>query len=493
MDTSATRRNFVVGAMGVGMVAGGLAAASVARADEASGAAVAANGLENKYETDILIIGGGQAGFSAGLQALELGVENVMIIDKVSGEGGDFAGSSLRCGGTFLTPTEDTEEAREAFIDTLWNYGEGHTDRTLFVPVGERAYETKAWMEGMGVTYTEPSVNFADYPALLSQSMTPMDTMPLLRDTFIENGGTMLFNVKALHFNMDAHGVCGVVAKDPDGYFNIAAKKTILCSGGYTSGKRFLEEHVDDGDEIISRAPTGITGDGIYMAEEIGGCTVQACGIKSVYLIPMSPSNLETGRAGAANNYIVVNEEGKRYVDETVEHWRHGQVLLEQPNSTCAYIADNTVWESIQSLFESFEEKNIPTYHLDTLDEVAEVIGCPAETLAATVEEFNNAIVDGRTEGLSPDKTADAVPVATPPFHVLYPIKSACSLVYGGLKINANAQVLQDDGTVIDNLYAAGEVTGGFFYNGYFGGSQMTKAAIYGRIAAEQCAAELGA
>ncbi len=492
MDMNATRRGFVAGAMGVGMVAGSLAVTSAASADE-TGAVVAANGLENKYETDILIIGGGQAGFSAGLQALELGVGSVMIIDKVSGEGGDFAGSSLRCGGTFLTPTEDTEEAREAFVDTLWNYGEGHTDRSLFVPVAERSYETKAWMEAKGVVYTEPKVNFPDYPALLSQSMTPMETMPLLRDLFIENGGTLLFNVKALHFNMDVHGVCGVVAKDPDGYFNIVAKKTILCSGGYTSGKQFLEEHVTDGDEIISRAPAGITGDGIYMAQEIGGCTVQASGIKSVYLIPMSPSNLETGRAGAATNYVVVNEEGKRYVDETVEHWRHGQVLLEQPNSTCAYIADDTVWENIQSLFEGFEEKNIPTYHLDTLEEVAEVIGCPAETLTATIDEFNSAIVDDHTEGLSPDKTASATPISTPPFHVLYPIKAACSLVYGGLKINANSQVLQDDGAVIDNLYAAGEVTGGFFYNGYFGGSQMTKAAIYGRIAAEQAVAALNA
>lgn len=486
--STVSRRGFVSGAAVTALGAGMVAGASSAVADEAG---VAANGLPVKYSVDILIIGGGHAGLSAGLQALELGVSNVLIIDKVTGEGLDFAGSSLRCGGTFLTPTEDTEEAREAYIDALWSYGEGHTNRDLFVPVAARAYETKQWMMDKGVEYTEPKVNFPAYPALLSQSMTPKVTLPLLRDLYLEQGGAIAFNTKALHFNLDEHGVCGIVARDPEGYFNIAAKKTILCSGGYTSSSQFLEDHVDEGDEIVSRAPAGITGDGIYMAQEIGGCTVQSCGIKSVYLIPISPYNLETGRGGAATNYVVVNKDGKRYVNEATEHWRHGQVMLEQPGACCAYIADENVWEKVENQFASFEAQEIPTYEAQTLDEVAEIIGCPAETLKATVEEFNAHIVDDHTEGLSPDKTSGAVPLDNPPYHVLYPLVPGCSLVYGGIKINNEARVFQDDGTPIDNLFAAGEVTGGFFYNGYFGGSQMTKAAIYGRIAAENAAAEL--
>lgn len=122
---------------------------------------------------------------------------------------------------------------------------------------------------------------------------------------------------------------------------------------------------------------------------------------------------------------------------------------------------------------------------------MAEVIGCPVDALTATVEEFNGAIVDDHTEGLAVNKTSNALPLDNPPYHVLYPLVPGCSLVYGGLKISPDARVLQDDGSVIDNLFAAGEVTGGFFYNGYYGGSQMTKAAVYGRLAAENAAAEL--
>ena len=76
---------------------------------------------------------------------------------------------------------------------------------------------------------------------------------------------------------------------------------------------------------------------------------------------------------------------------------------------------------------------------------------------------------------------------------MFHPIKSACSPVCGGLKINLKAQVLTNDGYAICSHYAAGEVAGSFFFNGYFGGLQMAKAAIYGRIAAEQYTAALQA
>ena len=483
-----SRRGFVSGAAVTALGTGMIATASAA-ADES---ALPANGLPVKYDVDILIIGGGQAGFSAGMQAKELGVERVLIIDKTSGEDIDFAGSSLRCGGSYLTPAEDTPEAREAFVDTLWNYAEGHTLRELFEPYGEMAFETKAWMEEKGVVYTEPKVNFPAYPQILSQSMTPKETFPLLREHYLGQGGEIAFNTKALHFNIDVQGVCGVVAKDPEGYFNIAAKKVILASGGYTSGKQFLEDHVDDGDEIVSRAPSCITGDGIYMVQEIGGCTVQSCGIKSVYLIPISPYNLETGRGGVATDFVVVNKEGKRYFDESIEHWRHGQVLLAQPDASCAYIADEHVWaDNVESKFGSFEAMGVPTYECATIEEVAAVIGCDAEVLSATVEEFNAAVVDDHTEGLAINKKSGAYPLDQPPFHVVYPMVPGCSLCYGGIKVNNRAEVLQADGSRIDNLFAAGEVTGGFFYNGYFGGEQMTKAAIYGRLAAQNATAEL--
>lgn len=497
-----SRRNFLSGASvaAVGVAAAGMLAGCAPKSgDDAAGAISTvseagssgpSNGYETRIETDILVVGGGQSGFCAGLRALELGAK-VTLIDKVSGQAPDFGGSSYRSGGSWLSPVDESDQAVADYIDVVYNYGEGHTDKELITVMGERNFSTLQWMMDQGCEYSEPKVNFPAFPAILTRSTGVQVSIPLLHDNFVDNGGEMLFGTKALDLLMDGQGVCGVLARDEKGYFNITAKKVLLCTGGYAAGSQFLEDHVEDGDEIISRTPTGIVGDGIYMAQKVGGWTVQSSGIKSVYLIPMSPYNLEGGRAGAANKYICVNENGERYVDETWEHWRHGQVLLAQPNAACAYVADSRVWEDIQSTFESFEKMGIETGEFETLDEVAGFVGCPSDKLKATVEAFNASIVEDRTEGLAVDKTSEALPIDTPPYYVLYPIKAACSLIYGGLKTNANSQVLERDGSAVPNLYASGELQGGFFYNGYFGGTQMSKAAIFGHVAAEHAVENL--
>lgn len=493
LGSQVSRRGFFKGASvaAAGMAAGSMLAGCTS-GEVASGVSTgAANGLETRLETDILIVGGGQSGFSAGLRALELGVEKVTVIDKVSGEGDDFGGSSYRSGGSFLTPVDDSDQAKADYVDVVWGYGEGKTDKDLITIMADRAISTAEWMMDQGVEYTDPVVNFPRFPAILTRSTDVKISIPLLRDNFVSNGGELLFSTKAMKINLDAQGVCGVTARDAEGYFNIAAKKIILCTGGYAAGKQFLEDHVEDGDEIISRTPDGICGDGIYMAQEIGGWTVQSAGIKSVYLIPMSPYDLENGRGGATTNYVAINENGERYFDEALEHWRHGQVLLAQPNSTCAYLADSKVWEDIKGTFENFQGLGIETYEADTLEEMAELINCPEDALKSTIDDFNSHIVDDHTAGLAVNKTSDALSIDAPPYYALYPLKPACSLIYGGLKTNTDAQVLEADGTVISNLYATGELQGGFFYNGYFGGTQMSKAAIFGHVAAEHAAAGL--
>lgn len=75
--------------------------------------------------------------------------------------------------------------------------------------------------------------------------------------------------------------------------------------------------------------------------------------------------------------------------------------------------------------------------------------------------------------------------IDTPPYYGIYPLVPGTSLTFGGLAISTNAEVLEPDGGVIQNLYACGEGTGGFFYDDYFGGSCLTRCAVYGRIAAK--------
>ena len=133
----------------------------------------------------------------------------------------------------------------------------------------------------------------------------------------------------------------------------------------------------------------------------------------------------------------------------------------------------------------------IPPLEAPTLAALAAKIGVPAAALEATVAEFNRACSNGAfdprrtdglaTQGLYPPKSNWARPLDKPPF-IAYPIISSVVFTFGGLRVNRRAQVVNNDGDVIPNLYAAGE-TMGTYYGAYTGATSVLKGAVFGRIA----------
>ena len=102
--------------------------------------------------------------------------------------------------------------------------------------------------------------------------------------------------------------------------------------------------------------------------------------------------------------------------------------------------------------------------------------------------EFNPAAKDGlATEGVDPPKSNWALPLDTPPFTV-YPVTGGITFTFGGLQINGQAGVLDTEDVPIPGLYATGEITGGFFYENYPGGTGLMRGAVYGRIAGAEAA-----
>jgi tricarballylate dehydrogenase len=125
------------------------------------------------------------------------------------------------------------------------------------------------------------------------------------------------------------------------------------------------------------------------------------------------------------------------------------------------------------------------------------LLGIDAAAAQRTIDEYNLACGAGEfdptrldgvtTQGLVPPKSNYAVPIDTGPYHA-YPIISACTFTLGGLKVNANAQVIKNEGCVLPGLYAAGETVG--LYNGrYPGATSVLRGAVFGRKAGEHAAA----
>lgn len=485
------RRNLLKGTVAAGVAAAMCGSvATAARADEA----------QADVECDLLIVGGGLAGMCAGLQALEEGV-SPLIIDKTD----DIAlyGNSSISGGSFATPQDGSAEAVESYIADFNKKSKGKGDQDITRVIAENVQDTVDWLAGKGCTFNDPVTN-PPYTCLkvyaspaIFQGMNAL--MTTLAENYEANGGQKMVETKLLDFIVDDMGaVAGAKVRTPEGIKTVAAKCTVIASGGYVGNKQLLEEFVGyDADEILLRGRGYMTGDGLLAATRIGGMLRQMGGDQSLHIAAVSPQNVASGNPSNAIGYCIsINENGKRYTDESLGYVSHGKALMNQPGQTCALVFDSTTKESVsnvQIVTDQFAKLDIPIIEADTVEELAEQIGVDPEALVKTVDEFNAATDGDKTTGLAVDKTALAVKVETAPFYAIYPLQPGCIMGFGGLYCNADGEVLEADGTPIPNLYVAGEAMGGVFMYDYMAGASLARASVYGRVTAKNAAAKIKA
>ena len=128
-----------------------------------------------------------------------------------------------------------------------------------------------------------------------------------------------------------------------------------------------------------------------------------------------------------------------------------------------------------------FEAKNV--------EDLAAQIGVSATALRKTIVDFNAAVLeDGSAPDAVPPKRALAEKIDPDrPMRAFFPLTPSITMVYGGLVIDKSARVLEADGTVIPNLYAAGETVNLYFHD-YHGGGILSQCVVFGRIAGREAA-----
>ena len=127
-----------------------------------------------------------------------------------------------------------------------------------------------------------------------------------------------------------------------------------------------------------------------------------------------------------------------------------------------------------------------------SIEELADELGVDSERLRLNIEGFNQAAQDGefdpsrrdgkRTRGITPVKSNWAVPLESPPFHA-YAVTCGITFTYGGVRVDPQCRVVNEDGGIMRGLWAVGEMVGGFFYHNYPSGSGLTRGSVTGRRA----------
>ncbi len=473
---------------------------------------------------DVVIVGCGRAGLSCAVAAAEGGAR-VAVLERAPKEerGGntrwteallrmksesavsdDFEEHFAKNAGHHLDP-ELVKETAAAFEDRpqiakVLNF----TDPSLIETLAENAVPTIAWLKGLGVRFDALPTYFITKS---QPRISPVGGGLALVETLAANaegrGVRFFYRTTARRLILDEEGaVCGLIASSPDGaYARLKGNAVVLACGGFEGNPEMLARYLGPRARYIRPVARGgyyNKGEGIRMALEIGAAP--SGDYTRFHAEPLDPRSGATEPVVMAINYgILVNKFGERFTDEapsTIDAVYEAitRVILEQPSGIAYLILDAAI-EDVAN-WKRAVRSDQPPLQGSTLEDLAAKIGLDARAVLSTVQRYNAACSRGgfdpyrpdglRTDdGLNPPKSNWARPISKPPF-LAYPIICGNCFTFGGLKVNANAQVLDTDGVPIRGLYAAGE-TIGLYYGTYTGATSVLRGAVFGRQAGKHC------
>ncbi len=479
------------------------------------------NTLQTQY--DLIIIGSGIAGLSAAVAAADLGA-SVVVLER-SPEA-DFGGNTRWTESYFRmkSETEVSDDFEERLVSNAGFHldpniieaasapyadwppyvkAHGMPDPELVSTLAEGAGPTVAWLKSFGIRFDFLPTYFvtAAAPRLMPVG-GGLAMIEALRNYALKKGVTCLYETTArgMQRRTDSSSDLGLTITDRTGQERMLhGKNIVIASGGFQGNPEMLTQYLGQAAKFVRPVAKGgyyNKGEGIRMALDAGAAP--AGDFSSYHAEPLDPRSGATEALVMNFTYgILVNKHSERFLNEApgpvdVNYDHISRSIGEQPDGICYVIFDQRIHD-VPNWKKSIRT-DLPAIEGRTLAELAHNCGLPAADLERTVEAFNQSCpssegfkpleIDGlATTGLKIPKSHWSRPIDQGPF-MAYPIIPGICFTYGGIKINSNSQVVDQDGRAIPGLYAAGEATG-LYHQVYTGATSVMRGAVFGKIAGE--------
>jgi fumarate reductase flavoprotein subunit len=449
-----------------------------------------------KVATGLLVIGGGAAGFSCALEAATAGID-VTLLEKTAEIGGSSAmsGGCLAFAGTDLQRDQDVQDSAELLRRDLIEVGQGVSDEAVVETYVRHQLETYQWLRALGVQFS-PSLEASSGQSVPRvHTVDPADMVRLLAARCETTGPVKVrMSTRAMRLlrKDEASPVTGALAEGPDGPVTIEARHgVVLANGGFCRNAELVHRFAPQYAEAVFVGGEGNVGDGLLMGWKLGADVRDMAYIKGTF--GKHPTDVHNNHSCLAvyKGAIAVNQDGCRFVDESISYKLLGDAVMRQPYHTGYQIFDEPIFRSgddrvrILDFGRRMEEGLI--LKADTLEALARQIEVPADILRETVDRYNQFVNAGHDaefgrEGLV-HRQGTLRRIEQGPFYA-YPSTAAVFGTYCGLRVDAQMKVVDVFGDAIAGLYGAGEVVGGFHGGAYMTGSALGKAVVFGRVAA---------
>ena len=487
---------------------------------------------DSTVEADVVVVGAGGAGMTAAITAAAEG-KSVVILESQSMVGGNSVratggmnagktvyqdenefGESAGVEKTLKTAAEkyadnetitalaktvseqwaayqanptgyfDSVELME--LDTMIG-GKGINDPELVETLCANSADAIDWLDEHGITlhnvssFGGASVKRIHRPVNAEGKTVSVGSymIPLLQENCEKAGVKMMLDTTATEILTDANGAAvGVKATGASGEtVTVNAKAVVLATGGFGANLDMVVKYKPELKGFMTTNAPGIQGQGIEMAQAIGAATVDMDQIQIHPTVEANTAALITeGLRG--DGAILINEEGQRFIDEVGTRDVVSAAEIAQTGSYSWLVVDQAMVDA-SSVIQGYIKKGY-TVTGATYEELGKAMGVDAAAFAETMEKWNG-YVEAKND---PDfgRTSFANPLNTAPYYAVK-VTAGVHHTMGGLKINANTEVLNEKGEVIPGLFAAGEVTGGVHGANRLGGNAVADFTVFGRIA----------
>ncbi|MBR6027588.1 MAG: FAD-dependent oxidoreductase [Clostridia bacterium] len=429
--------------------------------------------------TDVLVIGAGGTGLAAALTVLQEGGK-VILVEKTGHVGGSTAvsGSVIAAQGTRYALEAGIETDHDAWLQSWKEASEsevviigedpGYPTYDRVLQYFDQVPAAVDWVESLGI------VHWVSYPFFPGTTYQVPDSIIdetgaadpeggyMLTDGmaawYTANGGDLRLSTKGTKLlTNEAGDVIGATVEDANGAYDIYADKgVVLATGGFAASEEMMREYLPQFADWIDLTTSGAgsTGDGMKMAVDVGGVMYD-----HPYVITLG----STSRSTAAVQFtmsinlwyrLVVNSAGERFFNEGYMPYQT-TVVLSRVEDGIAWAVGDSQYRDAASLAANVDGVELVT--ADTIEGLAEAMGVDAEALKATIERYNAIPEKGVDEDFG-KAVANVTPINTAPYYAVR-IYVCTGGTIGGVWTNLDYQVIREDGSVINGLYAGGEVS----------------------------------
>ncbi len=467
---------------------------------------------------DILVIGGGGSGLTAGCRAAALGKKVIVLEkDRKTLGGGMNMASTMRTFGSRWQKERELPDTTMLYLRNRMDETYWRIDRKLAAGVirgtgkffdffEDLAPEKAADFDVGRYVFDDP----ADGPLGPQSGGHGPDAKKgsgrIFVETFSEKipemGGEILLDAVTEKLLTENGRIVGAVATVAGETVEIRCKAVILSCGAWIRNPEIVKKYyplLSDAQPYMGESPhmnRNYTGDGLYLAEAAGALmdeenrTIRMMG-------PMTMCRSRVMSDMAATRYsIYINALGNRYICEGSQMrlgvFDSGSVQLEQPegkvfvvfddNTLARAIADGddqpqpevpmpnmaghfpaTLEEAHKEMEPALEKQDGVCFRADTVEELADKIGVDPQALRETVDAYNKNCAEGMDWDCF--KPSDwLAPLNKAPY---YAVKAGLGTdgAFGGIQVDEHMRVKAAAGGVIGGLYATGDICSGRFIN----------------------------